>query len=172
MPTASGATSGGASSVVADAGWSSYRDPRYGFVTQYPNDAMFNAPPPQGPTSDDSWLITDSQDASSNATLEVTATTQANASICAQYTTGKPVTVAGNITGYEQDNLASATPPPGAASQPQVAVLFLHGGLFYIITLTAPPPASTFMRRWGGVWNHVLNTFQPGQGPAGAKPCG
>ncbi len=165
-------TVSGASSNTAAPGWSSYRDPQYGFVTQYPNDAMFNASPPQGPSSDDGWVITDPQNASSSARLEVTATTQPGASLCAQYTAGKPVRVAGDITGYQQDNLSAPTPPPGAASLPGVTVLFLHGDLFYIISLTGSAPANTFMQRWGGVWDHVLATFQPGQGPATAKPCG
>lgn len=166
------ARASGASSAAGTPGWSMYRDPQYGFVTEYPNGAMFNVPPTQGPTSDDGWTITNPQDASSSANLEVAATTQPGASLCAQYTKGKPVTVAGDITGYQQDNLSAPTPPPGAASPPQITVLFLHGGLFYIITLTGSAPANTFMQRWDSVWSHVLATFQPGQGPASAKPCG
>ena len=167
--SATGAVSGASSSAAAP-GWSSYRDPHYGFVTQYPNDSTFDSPPSQGLTSDDGWTITNPRDAASSANLEVSASPQPGASLCAQYTAGKPVTVGGDITGYQQDNL-SASAPPGAAGRPQVTVLFAHAGLFYIITLTGSAPANTFMQRWGDVWSHVLATFQPGQGPAGAKPC-
>ncbi len=77
------------------------------------------------------------------------------------------VTLAGGVTGYQQDNLSGAT----SASQPQVAVVVVHSGLLTIITLTGAAPASTFMQRWGADWSHILSAFQPGQGPASAKPC-
>ena len=156
----------------ATPGWSQFSDPTYGFVTQYPNDATFNGPPPQGLVSSDGWLITNPQNSADDASLEVSATPQPDASLCAHYRDGKPVMVAGDITGYEQDTLNAPTPPPGAAAQPQITVLFSHGGLFYIITLTAAPPGETVLQRWGAVWGHILATFQPGQGPASAHPCG
>jgi len=147
-------------------GWSSYHDPQYGFVAQFPSDATMNVSAGQGVTSVTSWRFTNPQDSADRVILEVSATTQASAAICANYTSGARVTLAGGITGYAQDDLS------GATAQPQFAMVVAHGGLLDIVTLTGQAPANTFMQRWGADWRHILTTFQPGQGPAGAHPCG
>jgi hypothetical protein len=167
-PTRTSAASGVASGV---AGWSSYRDPADGFVVEYPRGATALGATVTGANSLASWRIANPQDGADNATLEVTATTQANAGVCAHYSEGKPLTLRGGVIGYEQDNLGAPT-PTNAASQPQIAVIALHGGLLTIITLTGQGQPNTFMQRWGSIWGHILATFQPGQGPAGAQPCG
>ncbi len=170
-PTRTSAASGEASGT---AGWSSYRDPTYGFVVEYPRGATTLGATATGGASLASWRIANPQDGD-DATLEVTATTQASAGVCAHYTDGKPVTLAGGVTGYEQDNLSDPMPTSAASQpqiQPQVAVIVLHSGLLTIITLTGQGQPSTFAQRWGGVWDHILATFQPGQGPASAQPCG
>jgi hypothetical protein len=153
------------------AGWSSYRDPADGFVVEYPRGATALGATVTGANSLASWRIANLQDGADNATLAVTATTQANAGVCAHYSDGKPVTLGGGVIGYEQDNLGDPT-PTNAASQPQIAVIALHGGLLTIITLSGQGQPNTFMQRWGSIWDHILATFQPGQGPAGAQPCG
>jgi hypothetical protein len=157
------------------AGWSTYHDPAYGFVVAYPSDATAIGATATGDTSLASWRFANPQGgadtAADVATLEVTATTQASAGVCTQYTSGKPVSLAGGVTGYQQDNLSDPA-PASAASQPQIAVIVLHGGLLTIITLTGQGQPGTFLQRWGSVWNHILTTFQPGRGPAGAQPCG
>ncbi len=152
-------------------GWLQYRDPTYGFVIAFPTDATINEALQQGATRLVSWRFASHPGGADRATLEVTATTQPNASICAHYTAGKPMALADGVTGYQQDNLADAASSSGS-SQPQIALVVVHSGLLSIITLTGSTPANTFMQRWGGVWDHVLATFQPGQGPATAKPCG
>lgn len=169
VPTPTWPSAAGAPGVTsaATAGWSQYRDPTYGYVAQFPSDATMYVAPVQSGTSLTSWRFASQQGGADTATLEVTATTQANPGLCAQYTSGKPVTLAGGVTGYQQDNLSGAT----SASQPQVAVVVVHSGLLTIITLTGAAPASTFMQRWGADWSHILSAFQPGQGPASAKPC-
>ncbi|HET9111921.1 MAG TPA: hypothetical protein VFN78_13915 [Ktedonobacterales bacterium] len=152
-------------------GWSQYRDPSYGFVIGFPTNASINEGPQQGATRLVSWRLASQPGGADEATLEVTATTQANASLCAHYTAGTTVALADGVTGYQQDNLAAATSANGSG-QPQVVLVVVHKGLLSIITLSGSTPANTFMQRWGSVWSHVLATFQPGQGPAGAKPCG
>jgi hypothetical protein len=157
------------------AGWSTYRDPTYGFVVAYPSDATAIGATASDATSLASWRFANPQggaDAATDvATLEVTATTQASAGVCAHYASGTPETLAGGVTGYQQDNLSNPA-PASATSQPQIAVIVLHGGLLTIITLTGQGQPATFLQRWGSVWNHILTTFQPGRGPAGAQPCG
>jgi hypothetical protein len=169
-PTRTPGTLAGVSTSAAP-GWSQYHDPLYGFVAQFPTSAVGIGATASGPTSLAAWRIANPQGGADDATLEVTATTQASASLCAQYINGKPVAIAGGVTGYEQDNLSSA-PPTSAPSQPQITVIFLHSGLLTIITLTGQGQPSTFTQRWGAIWSHILATFQPGQGPAAAKPCG
>ena len=164
----SGEASGAANGTV---GWSSYRDSADGFVVEYPRGATALDATATASASLASWRIANPQGGGDSATLEVTATTQASAGVCAHYTDGKPVTLAGGVIGYEQDNLSDPT-PTSAASQPQIAVIALHSGLLTIITLTGQGQPNTFLQRWGSVWQHVLATFQPGQGPAGAQPCG
>lgn len=156
--------------TATTAGWSQYHDPTYGFVAQFPSDATINVAPEQSGTTVVSWRFTNPQDAADAATLEVTATTRASAGICAQYTSGKPIPLAGGVTGYEVDSLSDMA-SSSASVQPQVAVIFTHSGLLTIISLTGQTPAATFTQRWGAVWSHILATFQPGQGPAGAQPC-
>jgi len=168
-PTWASAAGAPGVSTATTPGWSQYRDATYGFVAQFPTNATINAAPAQGTTRLTSWRFVNPQDAADTATLEVTATTQANTGLCSQYTSGKPVTVAGGVTGYQQDNLSASS--SSTTAQPQVAVVIVHGGLLTIITLTGQSPASTFMQRWGAVWSHILATFQPGVGPIGAQPC-
>ena len=172
VPTPTWPNAAGAPGVTtaATAGWSQYRDPTYSYVTEFPSDATMRVTPVQSGTSLTSWRFANQQGSADTATLEVTATTQANPGLCAQYTSGKPVTLAGGVTGYQQDNLSGGG-SASASSQPQVAVVVVHSGLLTIITLTGAPPASTFMQRWGADWSHILSAFQPGQGPASAKPC-
>lgn len=174
------ATTGGATSAPAptrtsasrgSTGWSTYHDPTYGFVVVYPSDATLLEATTTGATSLARWRIANPQGGGDDAILEVSATTQASAGICAHASDGAPVTLAGGVTGHEQDTLSDTT-PASAASQPQLAVIVLHGGLLTILTLTGQGQSATFMQRWGGVWAHILAAFQSGQGPAGAQPCG
>lgn len=151
-------------------GWLQYRDATYGFVIGFPTNATIYEAPQQGAARLVSMRFANPSGAD-EATLEVTATTQANASICAHYTAGKRVVLADGATGYQQDNLTDATSSSGSGL-PQIALVVVHSGLLSIITLSGSAPANTFMQRWGSVWSHVLATFQPGQGPAGANPCG
>ncbi len=162
-PTHTASQSGVAASSTA--GWSSYRDPAYGFIVEYPSGATAIGNGATGATSLAAWRFANPQGGTDSATLEVTATTKASAGLCAQYTSGKPVTLAGGAVAYEQDNLSSAT------SQPQITAILQQNGLFTIITLTGQGSPATFMRRWGDAWSHILATFQPGHGPAGAQPC-
>lgn len=152
-------------------GWSSYRDPVYGFVVEYPHGAKLLGATTTGGVSLASWRIANPLGAADDATLEVTATTQASAGVCAHYTEGKPVTLANGVIGYQHDNLSDPT-PTSAASQPQIAVIVLHSGLLTIITLTGQGQPNTFAQRWGSVWERIIATFQPGQGPGSAQPCG
>lgn len=170
-PSVGGGPGQVASSTSATPGWSVYRDPAYGFVVEIPSDATAIGATVTGATSLASWRLPAPQSRADAATLEVTATTQASAGVCAHYVSGAPVSLAGGLVGYEQDNLSAPT-TTSAASQPQIAVIVLHGGLLSILTLTGQGDPSTFLRRWGAVWSHILATFQPGRGPTGAQPCG
>lgn len=169
-PQATVGTPQGVSAASAP-GWSSYHNPTYGYIIEFPTSATFTAASTAGATSVTSWNITNPQASADHATLEITASSQASSGICGAYTSGQAVTLTDGVTAYQQDNLSDAT-SAGASAQPQIALTLLHSGLFYIITLTGQQPSATFTQRWGGVWSHVLATFQPGQGPAGAKPCG
>lgn len=156
------------SSAATPPGWSSVHNGRYGFTLPVPSGATPRVSS-GGPTELVLWSYASPANAADVAAFEATVSTQASAGICSQYTHGQPVSV-GGVTGYQSDNLAAGA--AGAAEAPQVTVVVVHSGLLTILSLTAPPPASTFEARWDGVWTHILANTQLGAGPAGAQPCG
>ncbi len=83
------------------------------------------------------------------------------------------VTVGSGLTGYQTENLLTATPPPQAASGgPLLSVGFVAKGVVIGMTLDGTPPGDTFMQRDGGIWQHMLASFKPGSYVNATPPCG
>ncbi len=151
-------------------GWRLYTDRRYGFAIQYPPGATLEPSTSQGSFDYTGWRLASAGYVDGSATLLMTVTPQPGPNLCAEMTHGKSIALRGGISAYQFDNLAPPT-PTNITQQPQVAILFISGRLFTIITLSGDPPANTFLERWGTVWSNTLMSYQTGHGPAGAHPC-
>jgi hypothetical protein len=81
------------------------------------------------------------------------------------------VTVGQGITAYQINGFVSPTVPQGAASVPSISVSFVSNGVVVSIQLT-PQTQGNLMARYGGIWQEMLASFQPGAFVNPTPPCG
>ena len=138
-------------------------------MVEFPSEGSSISPASgQNVTATVVWRLANPAVKSDIATLEVTTTTHASASLCSNVTQGKRVTLNDGVIGYETNNLSTTN---SASSHPQIAVILTHSGLLSIISLTGQESSDIFEQRWGGVWGHILASFHAGKSPINGQPC-
>ncbi len=157
QPTATPFTVGGVSYKLVT-------DSMFGFSFAIPADTRQLSISPQPQVGGDTNTWSD-RDTGTSTVLNVDfggATTGYTANQCPQSISGaKQVSVGKGITGYEQDDLVIGSAPQGAAAIPEISVSFVSNGNVIFITLT-PQTQGNLTERYGGIWQEMLASFQPG----------
>jgi hypothetical protein len=152
-------------------------DSTFGFSFALPADMRLNLQEPVSQTGGD-HVIWMSADTKAPTALEVDfggGTAGYSGNQCpSAFPSPTVVTVGVGITGYQENGLAIGPTSSGGAGIRQISVAFVSNGVVVSISLIpyTQGTGDELMARYGGIWQEMLASFQPGTVVNPTPPCG
>jgi hypothetical protein len=157
--------------VSGMAGFRVWHDPIYGFSLQTPDQVTVNAQrSTTGLTVLDNSQTANPNDPTTYLEVDILAQTTPSATLC----TGTPVTVGGNIPGFEHDQFIPPTPSPTNVSMHlgRFEVEFVSQGLDMTIRLYSGVTGNDLVKLETAAWQFMLGSFIPAPTMQGSvQPC-